>query len=227
MWVAMSDKTNVNAVSDQSGFSGTAEPDTKPGAQQVDQQPGTDELGHGGEGAAAAEELPSVPPLTPEEIAELRAKAKQAEEYYDRYLRALAELDNYRKRVIREREEAEKYKHEPLLKELLAVLDGLEMACAVQPSASNNSFEALKSGVAMISQQLKTILRQAGLEEIDAVGKSFDPRLHDAIEHRETTEVEDGIVLEQLRKGFKYRDRLLRPASVVVAKKPSEPKTQQ
>jgi molecular chaperone GrpE len=80
----------------------------------------------------------------------------------------------------------------------------------------------LQAGIAMILQQLKTVLKEAGLEEIDATGRPFDPNWHEAVSQKETTEVPDGYVVQQLRKGYKLRDRLLRPAGVVVARKPGE-----
>ena len=73
----------------------------------------------------------------------------------------------------------------------------------------------------MISQQLKNVLAEAGLEEVDATGKPFDPNLHEAVSQRETTEAPEGQVIQQLRKGYKLRDRLLRPATVVLAKQPA------
>lgn len=219
----MRNQTEPNNTNNTTGSAENAGPEAELRVSNEGTQ--TTETAQPNNAASDSAELPTMPPLSPEEAAELRAKARQAEENYDRYLRALAELENYRKRVAREREEAEKYRHEPLLRELLPVLDGLDMAFAVQATSSDRSFEALKAGVAMISQQLRNVLRQAGLEEIDALGKSFDPRLHEAVEHKETSEAEEGRVIQQLRKGYKYRDRLLRPATVVVAKEPSEPKT--
>jgi len=175
---------------------------------------------HQAAGSAAATELPAMPVLTPEEAADLRAKAREAEAHYDRYLRALADFENFRKRVARDREETDKYRHEPLLRELLPVLDGLDLAFAAPVSSSDKSAQALKAGFVMINQQLRNILRGVGLEEIEALGKPFDPKLHDAIGRLESTEVPEGHVFQEMRKGYKYRDRLLRPASVWVAGKP-------
>jgi molecular chaperone GrpE len=81
----------------------------------------------------------------------------------------------------------------------------------------------LQAGIAMIQQQLKGVLAEAGLEEIDANGKPFDPTLHEAVSQLETADAPEGQVVQQIRKGYKLRDRLLRPAAVVVAKKPSAP----
>ena len=81
---------------------------------------------------------------------------------------------------------------------------------------------SLQSGVTMIQPQFKTVLAEAGLEEIDASGKPFDPALHEAVSQQETAEVPEGHVLQQIRKGYKLHDRLLRPATVIVAKKPAD-----
>jgi len=82
-----------------------------------------------------------------------------------------------------------------------------------------------QAGVAMIQEQLKTVLADTGVEEIDAAGKPFDPNLHEAISQQESAEVPEGVVLQQLRKGYKFKDRLLRPATVIVAKKPASGST--
>ena len=155
-----------------------------------------------------------------EEIGVLREKAAKAAEYYEQLLRTAADLDNYRKRAARERQEAVRFANEALLEKLLPVLDNFEMALAAA-TAPNTSIESLQSGVAMIFQQLKAAMSEAGLQEVDATGASFDPNLHEAISQRETTEVPEGQVVQQVRKGYRLRDRLLRPASVVVAKTPA------
>ena len=95
------------------------------------------------------------------------------------------------------------------------------MALTAAQSAQSDKLASLQSGVAMIQQQLKSALAEAGMEEIDATGKPFDPNFHEAISQQESTEVPEGNVLQQLRKGYKLKDRLLRPATVVVAKKPA------
>lgn len=159
-------------------------------------------------------------PLTAEQIADLQARAAKADESWDRYVRAVAELDNYRKRAARERSEAIQYANESLLAKLLPVLDNFEMAlnAAAEPAASA---ESIKTGVTMISGQLRQALGEAGLEELDAAGQVFDPNLHEAVAQLESADVPEGRVLHQLRKGYRLRGRLLRPASVVVAKAPA------
>ena len=95
------------------------------------------------------------------------------------------------------------------------------MALAAAQSEQTEAAQSLQTGINMIYQQLRNVLVEAGLEEIDATGKAFDPNLHEAVSQQETAEVPEGQVVQQLRKGYKLRDRLLRPASVVVSKKPS------
>ena len=163
--------------------------------------------------------LPVPPaPLTEADIEHLKSKAEQAQQWYDQLLRTTADLDNYRKRAVRERQEAVKYAQESLLQKLVPVLDNFDMAIAAAADARNATVAALQAGVAMIHQQLKTALTEAGLEEIDATQKLFDPNLHEAVAQEESSEVAEGHVLRQLRKGYKLRERLLRPATVVIAK---------
>jgi len=139
-------------------------------------------------------------------------------------LRTAAEFENFKKRVARDRQEAGKYANESLLQTLIPVLDNLDMALAAANQAQDGSLESLRTGIGLIHQQLGKVLREAGLEEINAAGKMFDPNWHEAVSQQETAGTPEGQVVQQLRKGYKLRDRLLRPAGVVVAKKPAESK---
>jgi molecular chaperone GrpE len=107
-----------------------------------------------------------------------------------------------------------------LLEKLLPIVDNFEAALAAANNTSGANVESLKTGVNMIHSQLKNFLSENGIEEIDAAGKPFDPNLHEAVSQRATDEVPEGHVAQQMRKGYRFRDRLLRPAMVVVAKKP-------
>lgn len=167
----------------------------------------------------SAEPLAIPQTLTAAQIEDLTARAAKAEEHWDRYVRAVAELDNYRKRVARERTELIQQANERLIRELLPVLDHFEAALATAGNATQ--LEAFKTGVAMIFNQLRQVLAAAGVQEIDATGQPFDPALHEAVAHQETRDVPDGHVLQQTRKGYRLNGRLLRPASVVVAKAPA------
>jgi len=162
---------------------------------------------------------------TPEEISaedftNLKAKAAKADENWEKYVRTSADLDNYKKRAARERTDAIKYANETLLEKLLPIVDNFEAALAAANNTSGANVESLKTGVNMIHSQLKNFLSENGIEEIDAAGKPFDPNLHEAVSQRATDEVPEGHVAQQMRKGYRFRDRLLRPAMVVVAKKP-------
>ena len=172
---------------------------------------------------AAVEPLVMVEPatVTPEQLAELKARAARADENWDRLLRTSADFDNFKKRAVREKQEAVKYANESLLQKLLPVVDSLDMALAAAQTAGLDADQSLQAGVGMVFQQLKAVLTEAGLEEVNAVGKLFDPNLHEALSQQETPDVPEGHVVQQARKGYRLRDRLLRPASVVVAKQPT------
>jgi molecular chaperone GrpE len=170
---------------------------------------------------AASEPVVLAPEFTPEQIEELKARAAKADEHWDRLLRTTADLENFKKRAAREKTEAAQFANASLLQKLLPILDNFEMAQMAAQSVQGDSLASLQAGVAMIQQQLKTILTDSGLEEIDASGKPFDPTLHEAVSQQESIEVPENHIVQQIRKGFKLRDRLLRPASVIVAKKPA------
>jgi molecular chaperone GrpE len=169
--------------------------------------------------AQETDELPAVVPSTPGQIEQLKERAAKADEYWERLLRQTADFDNYKKRAARERNDAVGFANEALLTKLLPVLDAFEMALAASAKGPASS-QSLQQGVVMISSQLKNALADAGLEEIEASGKPFDPNFHEAVSQEQTDEVPEGRVVRQIRKGYKFRNRLLRPAGVVVARKP-------
>jgi len=165
------------------------------------------------------EEMPVKTELAPAQLEDLEARAAKAEENWDRLLRVTADFDNFKKRAAREREEIRKFAAESLMQKLVPVLDSFDMALAAAKTAT--SADSLATGIAMVHSQLKSALAEAGLEEIDAAGHAFDPRWQEAVLHQECADVPEGQVIQQLRKGYKLRERLLRPATVVVAKQPS------
>ncbi len=160
--------------------------------------------------------------ITLEEFQNLKAKAAKADEHWSQMMRVAADFENYKKRAARERQDAIKFANESLLERLIPVLDNFEMALQVAGDAKAGNTDALKTGVNMIHSQLKTVMNEAGLEEIEAKDRPFDPNLHEAVSQQETAAVAEGHVLQQLRRGYKLRDRLIRPASVVVARKPEK-----
>ncbi|HJN82655.1 MAG: nucleotide exchange factor GrpE [Verrucomicrobiota bacterium] len=165
----------------------------------------------------ATEEEKELPPPTPGELKELRQQAAKAEEYYDRLQRQVAEADNLRKRLAKEKQDAIRYANESLIEELLPTMDSFEMAISAVRNSDDNSIDSLKTGIEMVYTQLKRTLQEIGVTEIDATGQAFDPSQHEAMSRKKTDEAEEGTVLEQTRKGYRLRDRLLRAASVVVA----------
>ena len=184
--------------------------------------PGATESAPAVEGSAAT---PADETLTPEQIKELQARAAKADENWDRLLRTTADFDNFKKRAAREKIESAQYATASLLGKIVPVLDNFEMALAAAQNSSGEKNSALQSGVAMIQSQLKSVLTESGLEEIDAAGKPFDPAFHEAVSQQETDAVPEDHVAQQLRKGYKLKERLIRPATVVVAKKPAAPAT--
>ena len=174
----------------------------------------------------AAEETPAAPApetLTAETIEELKSRAAKADENWERLLRTTADFDNFKKRAAREKQDALRYATEGLISKIIPVLDNFEMALAAAQNSSAEGLKSLQDGVTMIQSQLKSALTDSGLEEVDASGKTFDPNIHEAVSQQESDDVPEGHVLQQLRKGYKIRERLLRPATVIVAKK-VEPK---
>jgi molecular chaperone GrpE len=177
------------------------------------------------EDTSATESEPVIAvPLTPEQVDDLKLRAAKADDNWERLLRTTADFDNFKKRAARERIEATQYANASLLQKLLPVLDNFEMALAAVQSAKDEKSASLQAGILMVQSQLKSILMETGLEEVDAMGKMFDATLHEAISQQETAEVPEGQVVQQVRKGYKLRERLLRPAAVIVAKKPAEKK---
>ncbi len=159
--------------------------------------------------------------VTAEQLEGLKERAAKADEHWERLLRTTADFDNYKKRAARERQEAARYANQELLHKLIVVVDNLDAALAAAQSAPDKAAQSLQTGVNMIHQQLRKALADAGLEEVNALGQKFDPALHEAVAQKETTDAPEGQVIEQLRKGYRLRERLLRPATVVVAKQPA------
>ena len=144
---------------------------------------------------------------------ELAAAQAKADENWERYVRAAAELDNVRKRASRDVENAHKYALERFGKELLAVKDTLEMGLAVEDA----SVESLLEGSNATLKLLATTLERFGIVEVDPAGEPFDPELHEAISMQPSDNVEPGSVVDVVQKGYTLNGRLLRPAMVIVA----------
>jgi molecular chaperone GrpE len=139
-------------------------------------------------------------------------------ELNDKYLRLYAEFDNYRKRVAKDKEDLVKYANESLLYEILPSIDHLDIALK---HAGNEASQGLYTGVENTLRELQRTLEKFGLKHIEAVGKPFDPEFHHAMAQAERDDVDEGMVVEEFRKGYTYREKVLRAALVAVSKKPS------
>jgi molecular chaperone GrpE len=173
---------------------------------------------------ASQTEMPAGGNATqPAQAADLRtsleAKEKEAAENYDRYLRAMAELDNYRKRAARDKEDAIKYGNEKLIKDILPILDSLDRALHQASEVSvRNNFEAFQQGLELIHSQILGCLERHGVVKIAAKGEEFDPEWHQALMQVETPEMEGNRVVDEYEKGYTLHGRLLRPSKVSVSK---------
>ncbi len=145
---------------------------------------------------------------------ELQKLRNERDALLDRMARSQAEFDNARKRAAREQQEYRDYASADVIKALLPVIDNFERAL----NAAQGQASEFRTGIELIYKQLQDVLQKAGVRRLDAKGKQFDPRLHEAIEMVETQDVPDHGVLEELQSGYMLKDRLLRPAMVRVAK---------
>jgi len=164
---------------------------------------------------------PDVPASGPKDDG-LATARKEAADAYDRYLRAVADLENFRRRAVREKEDLRLFAASRVLEDLLPVLDNLALASAAarQPGANLGT---LIGGVEMVGQQLKGALVAHGLKEINPVGQPFDPHQHEALSHETSATVPVEHVVSVVRSGYSLNGRLLRPASVVVSNGPVSP----
>ena len=151
-------------------------------------------------------------------VDDIDALKAQAEEHWNRYLRAAAEVDNIRKRAVRDVENARKYALENFGRDLLDVRDSLEMGLA---AGENADAESLREGSEATLKLLATVMERFGVEQIDPLGEPFDPELHEAMTMQPSAEAEPNSVLAVIQKGYSLNGRLLRPARVVVAAPPA------
>jgi molecular chaperone GrpE len=154
------------------------------------------------------------------ECAELRTEKEKLE---DRLVRLQADFDNFRKRTLRERQEALSYGHELVVKDLLPVVDNLERAIEHASASTGADFEGMLQGVELVRRELLGVLAKHGVSAIEAEGEVFDPNLHEALAQMEDEKVPAGRVGRMLQRGYRLRDRLLRPARVMVSKGPAQP----
>jgi len=169
--------------------------------------------GEGGEESAAPAKPESDAASVVSEIEKLKA---ERDALLDRLARLQAEFDNARKRAARDQQEFREFAAADVIKTILPILDSFERALKTASGESGD----FRNGIELIYRQFQDALQKIGVQAIPAVGQVFDPRVHEAIEMVDTTEVEDHHVLDELQRGYKYKERLLRPAMVRVARNP-------
>jgi molecular chaperone GrpE len=136
--------------------------------------------------------------------------------FRDLALRSQADFENFRKRAAREKEDAVKYANASFLERLIPILDNFELGLNAARAGAENS--PILAGLDMVAKQLTDFLLSTGVEPVNGEGQPFDPHVHEAVAQEESEDVAEGVVIRQLRRGYKLRDRLLRPATVVVSK---------
>jgi molecular chaperone GrpE len=156
---------------------------------------------------------PGIPEKTEEDP--LAAAQREVEANRDRWVRAVADLENFKKRSVQEKTRLLKYRHEDLLRDLLPVLDNLDRALSHCNAAGRA--DTLSEGVCLVANMLKEVLARYQVKEIKALGEPFDPHVHEAIARVSAPADQANLVVDELEKGYMYEDRLLRPAKVVVA----------
>jgi molecular chaperone GrpE len=142
------------------------------------------------------------------------------ERFRDLAMRSQADFENYKKRCAREKEDAIKYANKDLLERLIPIVDNFELG--LEAARGEGEKSPIYSGMSLVLKQLQDFLRENGLQPIDAVGQKFDPNQHAAIAHEPSDEVPEEVVIRQTRRGYRYKDRLLRPSGVVVSSGPAK-----
>ena len=152
--------------------------------------------------------------------ARIQALEQEKAQLEERFIRLQADFDNHRKRTLREKQEALSYGHENVVKDVLGVVDNLDRAIEHATASSGADFEGMLQGVELVRRELLAVLAKHGVSPIEAEGEGFDPNVHEALAQMEDEQVPPGRVVRMLQKGYRLRDRLLRPARVMVSKGP-------
>lgn len=177
---------------------------------------GEDEQREQGPAADAVVDAEAEQEEEEEQLDPMEKALREAGEWRDRAMRTQAELENFRKRMTRERGEAIQYANAGLLESLLPIIDNFEMGLKAARSESEDS--VIYQGMNMVFRQTQDFLRDNGIEAVDSVGDVFDPNRHEAVEQQFSDEVEEGRIIAELRRGYRLGDRLLRAANVIVSK---------
>ena len=151
----------------------------------------------------------------------LIAAKKEAAANYDRYTRAVADLENFRKRTIREKDELRQFAAAGVVEDIIPILDNLSLGLGA--AKQQTDVKSIVDGINLVLEQFKSTLIRHGLKEVNPVGQAFDPNLHDCISHQPSTDIAEEKVSQVVRLGYTLNGRLLRPASVVVSSGPAKP----
>lgn len=188
--------------------------ETESPANKVSEETGDDQDAQDAPEGEKADGQPESSEAPEEKADSVKTAEQQKKEDDEKYMRLMAEFQNYKKRVAKEKQDIQSFANEKIITELLEVLDNFERSLEHSSDADENYVK----GMEMIFQQLKTAMEKAGLKEIQALGEDFDPAVHNAVMQDESDELESGKVSKVLQKGYKLNDKVIRAAMVAVAK---------
>jgi molecular chaperone GrpE len=163
---------------------------------------------------------PAAPVQSPTVEESLTAAKKEAAANYDRYTRAVADLENFRKRTIREKDELRQFAAAGVVEDIIPILDNLSLGMAA--AKQQTDVKSIVDGINLVLEQFKSTLTRHGLKEVNPLGQAFDPNLHDCISHQPSPDIPEEKVSQVVRLGYTLNGRLLRPASVVVSSGPAK-----
>jgi len=203
------------------------EVDDMPRRKERDEEPVRTEIGEseneGGiepETEALAPSIDELQAAVDQLTTQLQEERAKAEEEHDRYLRALADFSNYRRRHQEEYAHAVQFASQELILKILPAIDNFERA--LQAAEQQHSYESLVEGVRLTLRQLKDVLEREGVQPIEAIGQQFDPMMHEAVQRIETDDYPENTVVDEVQTGYTYREHVIRPSKVVVAAAPRE-----
>lgn len=169
---------------------------------------------------AAPEAAPAASAVVAGPEEQILAAKKEAAANYDRYMRAVADLENFRKRTLREKDELRQFATSGLMEDVIPVIDNLSLGLAA--AKQQTEVKGIVDGVTLVLEQFKTTLGRHGLKEVNPGGQRFDPNFHECISHQPSAEVAEEHVMQVVRPGYTLNGRLLRPASVIVSSGPAK-----
>jgi molecular chaperone GrpE len=170
--------------------------------------------------AAEAQSAAGVGSVAAEEDDPMAGVQADLDRFRDLAMRTQADFENYKKRCAREKEDAIKYANSSLLERLLPIIDNFELGLSAARGEGEQS--PIYAGMGLVLKQINDFLTDNGLQPIDAIGQNFDPNLHEAIAHEPSDTVPENHIIRQTRRGYRFKDRLLRPSSVVVSSGPKK-----